>query len=70
MLNFNDFIFLSEGVADTHLQNKFHFKPDFSDFEDEYKKIKSKEEEDEIVYSEDRFVILKNPKSLKNVDNR
>jgi len=65
-MNFNDFLY--EGVADTHLQNKFHFKPDFSDFEDEYKKIKSKEE-DKIVYSEDKFVIIKNPKTLENVDN-
>ena len=70
-MNFKDFLF--EGVADTHLQNKFHFKPDFSDFEDEYKKSKSKEDDDKIIYNKKdingKFVIIKNPKSLKNIHN-
>ena len=63
---------ITEGVADTFLQTHHHFNPDFTDCEEKYKKQKSKEDNDIIVYNykdfNGHFVIIKNPKSLKNID--
>ena len=52
MIKFEDFVEIHkiyEGVADAYLQKKHHFSPEFSDFEDDYKKLRSKEDNtDEI----------------------
>jgi len=77
MIKFDVFVEIHkiyEGVADTFLQKKHHFDSEFSDFEDEYKTQKSKEDKEEIVYDKNdingfRYVIIKNPKRLKNIDN-
>ena len=75
MIKFDVFVEIHkiyEGVADTFLQKKHYFDSEFSDFEDEYKKMKSMEDKEVIVYDKkyygNRFVIIKNPKSLENVD--
>lgn len=72
ILLFEKYLESNEGVADTFLQTHHHFNPDFTDFEEKYKRLKSKEDNDTVIYNKKdfngHFAIIKNPKSLTNIE--
>jgi len=57
-----------EGVGDKYLKKKYNIPDEFSDFEKKYKKMKGHEEKEEIVTEIKNIPIIKNPKSLNNLD--
>lgn len=58
---------IKEGVGDKYLANNYPINPEFHDFENKYKIYKSIEIKEEVIFNDGRgFIIIKNPKSLKN----
>ncbi len=58
---------IKEGVGDKYLANNFPIDPEFYDFEKKYKSYKNIENKEEVIFNDGRdFIIIKNPKSLKN----
>lgn len=62
----DDYQDFDEGVGDKYLEKKHGFKPEFSDFEQQYNTHKNREGE-KIVYSDDSITIIRNPKTLANI---
>lgn len=58
---------LTEDVGEKYAERAFGIKPEFSDFDDKYKKISIEKEKEEIIFQSDEVVIIKNPKSLNNI---
>jgi len=58
-----------EGVGDKYAEKRFNIKPEFHDFEQQYRNKQSEEAKDEVVYNggNDGLVIIKNPKTLSNI---
>lgn len=65
LLRFKNWII--EGVGDKYLSDKYPIDPEFYDFEKKYKSYKNIENKEEVIFNDGRdFIIIKNPKSLKN----
>ena len=56
-----------EGVGDKYLQNKYNIEPEFADFERKFNDKKIIDNQEQIVYKDDKLTIIKNPKSLKYI---
>lgn len=62
--------YTSEGVGDKYLSNRYIIAPEFSDFEHKYKSYKNIKNKEEIIFNDGKgFILIKNPKSLKNIGN-
>lgn len=67
ILKFNDFLNkIEEGVGDKYLKRKYNIPDEFEDFEKKYNKSKLKK--DDIIGTIGKTDIIKNPKSLENIE--
>ena len=61
---------LFEGVGDKYLTNKHLIDPNFSDFENKFKTYINIKNKEDIIFNDGKgFIIIKNPKSLKNIED-
>lgn len=58
---------IEEGVGDKYFEKRTGSKPEFNDFEQKYNEKKIKDNEENVVYSDENLTIIANPKSLKNI---
>ena len=56
-----------EGVADKYAEKEFYMKPEFDDFNQKERDIRSKADSNIVVYNKGNVKIVKNPKSLTNI---
>lgn len=58
---------LNENLGDKYLKRKYGIETEFDDFEKKYKAYKQKE--DEVIYRDGDWKLIKNPNSLENIDS-
>ena len=56
-----------EGVGDKYLERRHGMKPEFDDFEKDFKSQKNREDGEKIVYKDENVTIIKNPNTLDNI---
>jgi hypothetical protein len=58
---------ISEDVGEKYAEKVFGIKPEFSEFEEKFKKLSLKKEKEDIIFQFDDVIIIKNPKTLNNI---
>lgn len=60
--------FIDEDMSDKFAEKRFRIKPEFDDFEKHYNKKVAIEQNEDIIWKKDEYFIMKNPKTLENID--